>query len=147
MSIEEIRSLNVESISHDDCILWLWTTNAHIPFAFSITEAWGFEYKTMLTWAKNKMGTGEWLRGKTEHCLMCVRGNPTIVLSNQTTLLDAAVGQHSEKPEAFYQFVESLCPGSKVELFSRKKRTGWHQYGNEVHESEQVPVAGEFAAA
>ena len=138
MSLKEIKSIDVNSIAHGDCVLWLWTTNSHIPHSFEIAEAWGFEYKTMLTWAKNKMGTGDWLRGKTEHCLMCVRGNPTVVLSNQTTLLEAAAGKHSEKPEEFYQFVESLCPGSKAELFSRKKRKGWHQHGSEFLESGQV---------
>jgi len=146
MSLEKIRSLGVKSIAHDDCILWLWTTNAHILHSFEIVEAWGFIYKTMLTWAKQKMGTGDWLRGKTEHCLMCVRGKPTVTLTNQTTLLSANAGKHSEKPEEFYKFVEDLCPGSKAELFSRKKRKGWHQHGNEVHESEQVPVAEEAAA-
>jgi N6-adenosine-specific RNA methylase IME4 len=146
MSLEEIRSLDVASIAHDDCVLWLWTTNSHIPHSFEIAEAWGFTYKTMLTWAKQKMGTGDWLRGKTEHCLMCVRGKPTITLSNQTTLLAANAGEHSKKPDEFYKFVEELCPGSKAELFSRKIRKGWCQHGNEVHKFKQVLVAGEVVA-
>jgi N6-adenosine-specific RNA methylase IME4 len=147
MSLEEIKSIDVNSIAHDDCVLWLWTTSSHLPHSFEIIESWGFTYKTTLTWAKQKMGTGDWLRGKTEHCLMCVRGKPTITLSNQTTLLPANVGKHSEKPEEFYQFVESLCPGSKAELFSRKKRKGWIQHGNEVHENKQALAAGEVVAA
>jgi hypothetical protein len=52
MTLEEIKSIDVASISHQDCILWLWTTNSHLPDAFSVIEAWGFEYKTTLTWAK-----------------------------------------------------------------------------------------------
>jgi hypothetical protein len=64
------------------------------------------------------MGTGDWLRGKTEHCILAVRGQPTVTLTNQTTLLDGPVREHSRKPEEFYALVEALCPGSKVELFA-----------------------------
>jgi MT-A70 protein len=89
MTTEEICRVPITSIAHADCVLWLWTTNAHLPDAFKILEAWGFKYKTMLTWAKPNMGMGCWLRGQTEHALMAVRGNPAIHLTNQTTLLQA----------------------------------------------------------
>jgi N6-adenosine-specific RNA methylase IME4 len=132
MSVEDIKGLDVAGRAHTDCVLWLWTTNAHIPHAFGIVEAWGFTYKTVLTWVKDKMGTGDWLRGKTEHCLMAVRGRPTITLTNQTTALSGPLRKHSEKPEEFYQLIESLCPGSKLEMFCRSPRDGWASHGNEV---------------
>jgi N6-adenosine-specific RNA methylase IME4 len=133
MTIEEIKALRVADIAHEDSILWLWTTNAHLPNAFEVIQAWGFTYKTCLTWVKNnKMGTGDWLRGKTEHCLLAVRGNPIVLLTNQTTVLEAPVREHSEKPEEFYEFVETLCPGTKVDLFARKTRNGWAAFGDEV---------------
>ncbi len=132
MSIEDIAALPVVDRAHKDCVLWLWTTNAHLPEAWKIIDAWGFTYKTMLTWVKNKMGTGDWLRGKTEHCLMCVRGKPTIQLTNQTTVLEAKAGKHSAKPDEFYAMVEKLCPGSKLEMFQRTKRDGWIGHGNEI---------------
>lgn len=49
MAVEEIRALPVKNLACDDAILWLWTTNAHLPVAFSVAEAWGFEYKSLLT--------------------------------------------------------------------------------------------------
>ena len=79
-----------------------------------------------------QMGTGDWLRGKSEHCLMCVRGKPTIQLTNQTTVLAGPIRKHSQKPEEFYQMVEGLCPGAKMELFQRTPREGWIGHGNEV---------------
>jgi hypothetical protein len=71
MTVEEIAALPVGSIAHDDCVLWLWTTNAHLLSgdALAVCKAWGFEPKTILTWAKDKMGFGVWLRGQTEHCI------------------------------------------------------------------------------
>jgi N6-adenosine-specific RNA methylase IME4/ParB-like chromosome segregation protein Spo0J len=132
MTIEEIKAIRVADIAHEDTILWLWTTNAHLPDAFGVIESWGFIYKTCLTWVKDRMGLGDWLRGQTEHCLLAVRGNPVIQLINQTTVLYAPVGEHSEKPEEFYQLVEVMCPGAKVDLFARKTRVGWAAFGDEV---------------
>ncbi len=113
MSIEQICELKVAGIAHKDCILWLWTTNHLMREAFTVLDAWGFEQKTILTWAKDKMGLGDWLRGKTEHCLLAVRGKPVVELKNQTTLLHGAVRKHSQKPVEFYDFVERLCPSPR----------------------------------
>jgi N6-adenosine-specific RNA methylase IME4 len=54
MDIEEIKAMPVEDITADDAILWLWTTNAHLRVAFEIVDAWGFEYKSLLTWVKDR---------------------------------------------------------------------------------------------
>ncbi len=94
--------------------------------AFRVLDAWGFVEKTILTWVKNRIGVGNWLRGQTEHCILAVRGNPVVNLTNQGTVLHAPVREHSRKPEEFYEFVEGLCPGkSRLELFAREQRDGW----------------------
>ena len=85
MSLEEIKGLPVQDLSAADSILWLWTTNSHLPDAFEIVREWGFQYKVLLTWVKNRLGTGHWLRGRTEHCLMAVKGHPVVNLTNQST--------------------------------------------------------------
>jgi len=130
LTIEEIRALPVGSLAGEDSLLWLWTTNAHLPMAFEILQAWGFAYKTCLTRVKPKMGLGDWLRGQTEHCLLGVRGRPVVTLTSQTTVLTAPLRDHSRKPEEFYQLVEALCPGTKLELFARAERPGWVCHGN-----------------
>lgn len=132
MSLDQIKALPIAGMAHKDCVLWLWTTNSHIRHSFEIAEAWGFTYKTLLTWVKDRMGTGDWLRGQTEHCLMCVRGKPTIDLSNQTTVIHGPLRGHSQKPDEFYAMVDKLCPGSKVEVFSRTNRDGWTTHGDET---------------
>jgi N6-adenosine-specific RNA methylase IME4/ParB-like chromosome segregation protein Spo0J len=133
MTIEQIKAVKVADIAHEDCVLWLWTTNSHMRHAYAIIDAWGFVEKTVLTWVKNSFGTGDWLRGQTEHCILAVRGKPTVTLSNQSTVVHGPLREHSRKPEQFYALVESLCPGSKVELFQRTPRDGWAGYGDEVH--------------
>jgi N6-adenosine-specific RNA methylase IME4 len=132
MPLDEIRALPVEDLSDPNAILWLWTTNTHLRAAFEIVAAWGFEYKTALTWVKDRMGTGEWLRGQTEHCLLAARGKPVFVHGSYTTVLHAARREHSRKPDEFYALVEATCPGSRVELFARQARAGWQPFGNQT---------------
>jgi N6-adenosine-specific RNA methylase IME4/ParB-like chromosome segregation protein Spo0J len=132
MCLEDIARMPVTSRAHADCILWLWTTNAHMQEAYMVLDAWGFTPKTILTWVKDRMGTGEWLRGQTEHCLLAVRGKPIVQLTNQTTVLQGPVREHSRKPDEFYAMVAALCPGARLELFARRTREGFVVWGNEV---------------
>jgi len=144
MSIAEIcgEGAKVQAIAHEDCVLWLWTTNHHMRQAFDVLDAWGFEHKTILTWIKDKMGTGDWLRGQTEHCLFAVRGKPTVHLVNQTTALHGPLRENSQKPEQFYTFVESLCPAPRyAELFSRHARPNWDGHGDEHRRGEAMREA------
>jgi N6-adenosine-specific RNA methylase IME4 len=140
MSLEGIKALEVARLAADDAVLWLWTTNAHMREAYEVLDAWGFTPKTILTWVKPHFGTGDWLRGQTEPCLLAVRGQPVVTLTNQATVLHAPSRGHSRKPEEFYTLVESLCPGSKVELFARTPRPGWVQHGSELGLLEAVPA-------
>lgn len=132
MTIEQICALPVGNRAQDDSILWLWTTNAFLDKAFEVGRAWGFEHKTVLTWDKGRIGAGNWLRNQTEHCILFVRGKPVVSLTNQSTVLRAAPGRHSEKPDEFYDLVEQLCPGSRLELFARRARPGWVAWGSEL---------------
>lgn len=132
MSIEEICALPVPELAEKDCVLWLWTTNAFMREAYSCLYAWGFKDKTILTWDKVNIGLGDYLRNVTEHCILAVRGKPILELTNQTTLITEKRREHSRKPDAFYKLVEALCPGSKLEMFSREPRKDWQQWGAET---------------
>jgi N6-adenosine-specific RNA methylase IME4 len=135
MSLAEIcaKGVQVRAIAHPDCILWLWVTNHHMREGFAVLDAWGFEHKTVLTWVKDRFGYGDWLRGQTEHCLMAVRGKPTVHLINQSTRLHGPVRANSQKPDEFYKLIEGLCPASRyAELFARTKRDRWDAHGDEV---------------
>lgn len=132
MTTDEVCALPVAKLAQDDCMLWLWTTNAFVRDAYRCLDAWGFKDKTILTWDKVNFGLGDWLRNVTEHCILAVRGRPIVSLTNQTTLISEKRREHSAKPEAFYSLVEALCPGSKLEMFSRTNRPGWTAWGAET---------------
>lgn len=83
MTIDEIMEYKDKIPANENCILWLWTTNAFMHEAFHVLERWGFQPKTIVTWVKNKMGSGDWLRGKTEHCILAVKGHPIVTIPRQ----------------------------------------------------------------
>ena len=132
MTPDEIARYPLGQHARADCVLWLWTTNAFMEEAHQVARAWGFQVKTILTWAKHRMGTGDWLRGQTEHCLMAVKGGPVVDLTNQTTLLHAPMREHSRKPDEFYDLVRALCPGTRCEFFGRENRDGFDTFGAEA---------------
>ncbi|MCK6552656.1 MT-A70 family methyltransferase [Myxococcota bacterium] len=138
LSVEELCALEVDGhrvadLAHPEgCVLWLWVTNAFMREGFQILDAWGFEQKTILTWDKERIGIGEWLRGQTEHVLVAIKGHPIVRVTNESTLLKGAPREHSRKPETFYELVERICPGSKLELFARQPRAGWSVWGAET---------------
>jgi N6-adenosine-specific RNA methylase IME4 len=105
----------------------------HMRHAFAALDAWGFEDRTILTWVKDRLGTGDWLRAQTEHCLMAVRGKPIVRSLIKGTLVVAPARGHSAKPSDFYELVESLCPAPRyAELFARSTRPNWDGHGDEL---------------
>ena len=132
MSVEAIAQLPVGELAAADAHLYLWITNPHLPIAWPVIEAWGFEYKTMLTWVKPQMGTGRYFRGATEHILFCAKGNLPLRDRGIPNWFEADRQSHSEKPADFYELVERASHGPYVELFARKQREGWGSWGDEL---------------
>lgn len=128
-----------------DSHLYLWTTNPKLPFAFAVLAAWGFVYKTTLTWEKvgasgetHRGGMGFFFRGATEHVLFGVRGHkpipPHLRVPNLIRAKPArGLRGHSAKPDEFYSILEPLYRGEdKADVFARKLRPGWAAWGDEV---------------
>lgn len=135
----------------DAAHLYLWTTNSFIVEAHEIARAWGFTPKTILTWAKThqndpsrvSMKTGYYFRGATEHCLFCVRGSLKLQTSEglPTAYLWPRLGQHSAKPDAFYDLVEKASPAPYLEMFARRARFGWDYWGDQSLGTAELPEA------
>lgn len=132
MSLDDIKMLRVDKLADDNCHLWLWVTNHDWREQATVIEAWGFTYKSCLTWIKPYFRLGQYLRNQTEHLLLGVRGRAPIQFRGQGSWFYAPVQDHSHKPEEAYCIVERCSPGPYLELFARRKRPGWHAWGNDV---------------
>ena len=134
MALDELKELAIPS--SDDCVLWLWTTHKFIWDAKFLLEHWGFDYKAILTWDKDKMGMGSWLRMQCEFCLMGVKGKPILLRNDVRDIINEPRRQHSRKPDSFYNIVETLTIGRKLDYFSREPKEGWEGYGAETAKFE-----------
>lgn len=133
MPIDEIAALPVSDLAEPNAHIYLWITNRSLPKGFALLDGWGFRYVTMLTWCKPHFGMGNYFRGSTEHVLFGVRGSLPLLRSDVGTWFDAPrPGQHSAKPDAFYDLVETCSPGPWLEMFARRARPGWQTWGAEV---------------
>ena len=133
--VSDIAARDVASIAADDCALFLWATAPMLPQALGVMVAWGFAYKSHFIWAKDRIGTGYWSRNKHELLLIGTRGSiPAPAMGTQApSLIEAPVGEHSEKPAAFHEIIELYFPNlPKIELNVRQARTGWDTWGYEA---------------
>jgi N6-adenosine-specific RNA methylase IME4 len=144
MTNEELLRLPVDLLADDEAHLYLWVTN---PGMFGgrfsdvtpadIAGAWGFEFQTMLTWVKAPPGEepaangmGWYFRGATEHVLFATRGKLGIPAGQrEVNVVMSRRSGHSVKPGAFYDRVERVSPGPRIELFARQPRLGWDAWG------------------
>jgi len=133
MNLADIKALPVNAVCAKDSVCFMWATTPMLPEAFEVMKAWGFKYKTMLTWHKtNRDCMGYWFRVCTEHVLVGVRGNVKSFRSMDRTLFETPRGRHSEKPQAFFDIVEKVSGTERLEMFARRPRDGWTVWGNEV---------------
>jgi N6-adenosine-specific RNA methylase IME4 len=132
MSLAAICSLRVDRLCALDSHLWLWVTNASLHAGKVVMEAWGFTYRSCLTWIKPRFGLGVYLRNQTEHLLLGTKGKAPVLFRGQGTWFYAPVQEHSHKPEEQYAIIGRCSPGPYLELFARRKRPGWDVWGNEV---------------
>lgn len=141
MPLASIRALPVANFADDAAHLWLWTTNAYLPHAFGVMEAWGFTYLAPITWVKPS-GLGAWFIHRTEHLLFGYRGRCVFPMARyRPTVLFASRKRHSRKPDAVIDLIESVSPGPRLELFAREQRLGWDTWGDECaqHVTMEVP--------
>jgi N6-adenosine-specific RNA methylase IME4 len=135
MSQRELLALPVVSWADEQAHLYLWSTNADLRDAFELMEAWGFQFKTLLTWVKSTFGLGSYFRTSTEHVLFGVRGRLLTRVRNLGTHFIAAKTYHSAKPDVFYQMVERTSYPPYLDVFARKRRPGWTVWGNGIAEA------------
>jgi N6-adenosine-specific RNA methylase IME4 len=135
MNNAAIMALPVADIADKDCVLFLWTTDTHLPIALEVMAAWGFKYRTIgFTWAKTHAksgkfvtGCGWWTRANCEHCLMGTKGRPRRLARDVKRLVVADRREHSRKPDEVYTSIQRLVEGPYCEMFSRCARPGWDQ--------------------
>lgn len=142
MTLEEIYELPVATIAGEQSHLYLWVPNALLAEGLETMRRWGFTYKSNLVWYKirkdggpDRRGVGFYFRNVTELVLFGIRGKNNRTLKPGRTMPNIVGTQkrrHSEKPDEMWELIEQCSPGPRLELFARRYRFGWHQWGDQV---------------
>jgi N6-adenosine-specific RNA methylase IME4 len=154
-----LMQLPVPLLTQKDALLFMWATVPLLPEGIALLSAWGFQYKTMVTWEKTGiLGMGHWLRGQTEHILIGVKGEVKPFRHQEKNIYRHPVCEHSAKPHFFRELVAKLAAKSfgecdKLELFARSRQgmfsdyeyEGWDVFGNQANNSINLSAYGNIS--
>ena len=140
MTIQDIKNLKIPTFN--DCVCFMWTTDAHLKEALEVMESWGFKYKTIaFIWVK-KYESGSlvynfapWTLKSCEICILGIKGimGKYKKANNVKQLVEAIRTKHSKKPnEVRKRIVDLFGDIPRIELFAREKAEGWDSWGLEV---------------
>ena len=143
MTAKELAALPINLITSDNCALFCWATDTHIPECINICENhWGFKYKTKaFEWAKQTKhgkwhsGQGFWTLSNPESCFMFTKGSPKRDKDGKGVrrLVVDKIREHSRKPDRIRDDIVTLMGDKpRIELFARTAVPGWDAWGNEV---------------
>jgi N6-adenosine-specific RNA methylase IME4 len=143
MSDEELCSLVVDGrpiqdVAAPDAGCFMWCTSSNIKRAIVVLEAWGFEYKTNLTWDKVRTGLGYIFLNQHEHLLYGKRPrcNFPMPVIKPASLISIERTERSRKPPEVRLLLESMYPhftaANRIELFARGEVDGWTTWGNQA---------------
>ena len=145
MTVDKIAAIKPRMAAQSH--LYLWVLSQHVDWGYKVALAWDAAPIILLTWRKPGLGAGRF-RCNSEHILVCRKGdrigNPfgsggRYRQATSGTVFDWPRGSHSEKPQEFFDLVETLSPGPRLEMYARKQRQGWCVFGNEVPAPAEKP--------
>ena len=151
MPIEDIMKLPIDTLAADDCLVFLWTTEYFMEEAFMLLQSWNIKNRRkIVSWYKQSPCPGSMFSVQNEFVVIGIRGNPVIRLESNyvNTLFGEEYEEtsievqptkgrrlHSKKPEKFFDILDDLCTGTKLEMFSRRNREGWEQWPDESQDN------------
>lgn len=152
MTIEEILEHGRETAKRaapSGCVVALWFVDAYLHELGRVLGAYGATMWRSIVWDKRtkngapKIGMGTGTRGRHELLILARIGEPVHTLNDDPrgTIIEAAVREHSRKPDEFADLLAKHCAGPFLELFAREPREGWVTWGAEADGAKALDVA------
>jgi len=132
MTEQELYDLDIPCA--DNAHVWLWTTHKYLPLAIDLLKAWGLKYVCTFVWHKpggfQPFGLPQY---NAEFALYARSGTPEFIdFKNFNVCFSAPRGAHSEKPQEFYDIVNRVTAGRKLDMFNRRAIPGFDTWGKEA---------------
>jgi N6-adenosine-specific RNA methylase IME4 len=161
LSVDELIRYPLPPLA-PDCRLFMWRVGALQQEALEVGRALGFKQKAEWVWIKTTadgrllidvdglgndeivkapeytniaFGNGHQVRYSHETCLIFTRGNPP---RNEhfRSVFFAPRGEHSEKPDKFYELAERMSPPPRYRMFACEPRPGWMSEYHMAHRGD-----------
>lgn len=142
LSVSEIFSLldtRVFPLGREAHTVFLWSIDQYLLNGEYEMEQRGYKRHSRLIWDKlNGVAPAFSVRYTHEYVTWFYKPvfRPVSVASQGkvATVFREPSREHSRKPDALYRMIEFWYPGaSKLDVFSREKRLGWEQWGDECN--------------
>jgi N6-adenosine-specific RNA methylase IME4 len=141
LPLDEIYKLPIKDLADPSgCHIYLWFTQKWRRIVFSLFDEWGVTDECFLTWVKNVGFTPYSWMYSTEHVLFGRVGNLPLLKMGKRLDFCGKVREHSRKPDEFYELVKEVSPEPRLELFSRERRDGFEQFGDQTEKFGAVSV-------
>lgn len=142
MSDQEMLNMNIQCLQTDGVFL-LWVTGRAMELGRDCLSKWGYECVGEILWIKTNQlqrlirtgRTGHWMNHSKEHCLIGVKGDPSVNRGIDCDVIVSEVRETSRKPDEIYGVLDRLAPTvRKLEMFGRPHnlRDGWITVGNQL---------------
>jgi N6-adenosine-specific RNA methylase IME4 len=140
MGIDSIFALlekDIFVLSEKQSTVFLWCVDQFLRDAETEMLSRGFRMHARLVWDKgNGVAPAFSLRYSHEYVGWWYKPTfmPVAIESRgiHRSVFSETPREHSRKPDVFYDIVSSWFPSAnKLDVFSRQKRNGWDQYGDE----------------
>ncbi|WP_245517467.1 MT-A70 family methyltransferase [Methylorubrum sp. Q1] len=140
MSVDALRAMPVPAWGLDEGHIYIHAPGPFLAIAIELAGAWGYDFKTVIGWKKPHFSMGRYFRTIEEFVVFGVRGGLMVRRQDLPNHFAGPVGEHSEKPEAFYDLVRAASFPPYGEGFQRQARP---DFTNLYIESPSMAVAAE----
>lgn len=141
MSIDSIFDLLDESIftmANEQHTVFLWTVEEYLIQSEQMMLDRGYKRHVRLVWNKlNGIAPAFSIRYSHEYLIWMYK--PKFMQVNKecrgkfTSVFSEASREHSRKPDVAYAMISEMFPSErKIDVFSREKREGWEQWGDQL---------------
>jgi N6-adenosine-specific RNA methylase IME4 len=118
--------------------VFMWTIEQYLNDCDKYMEQRGYRRHCRFIWDKtNGVAPAFTVRYSHEYLIWYYKEKMLPISKEQQgkfmTVFSEKAREHSRKPEYAYRMVEALYPNeNRIDVFSREKREGWYQFGNQT---------------